>query len=282
MSFRYICIECREDLESGICICGICGPCTIRREIRRCFCERVLPEVHSSSASGSVPMPNAPEFDYTPQIDLYAALISLRRYSRYKEWYLLPAIPRLRVNVLSNLEHFRQMYIAFFEKRGVMHLLAYVGLHATAMGSALHFAYINTNDDRRIEDDVVASHGTCFPFLRSILLHGGLIPSRPHVGAMRAANYGEGIYCSPSQALAYKYAVPQIIFNDGVFHKVVVSLAVSQHHPSFKECVANREWKGPEGVFKMIGIYIYPNTGAQAQEPRLLTWQSSCEPNVHI
>ena len=201
----------------------------------------------------------------------------------YHAWKQLRAIRPLGLSIIANSGYFLGLYNSFFARRDLQHLLHYVGEHVTPTGHrGFHFAYVNVRDSRsNFEDAEMASHGTSFGFLRAILLHGGLVASRPRVGAMRAANYGEGVYCSPSQTLALtRYAVPQVVFGDGIYHKVVVSLLVDRSHPTFKVAVPNKEWIGSEGILKVAGVYLFPNVGVGATEPRLDTWYSCCEPNV--
>ena len=71
-----------------------------------------------------------------------------------------------------------------------------------------------------------------------------------------------------------------MLFSDGAYHKVALALDVDEADPSFsrKTSTGAVEWLAPPTSVKIVGLIVFPNTGAKRQEPRIPTWDPSCEP----
>ena len=217
-----------------------------------------------------------------PSPSFQQALRRVRKESSYHLWLHLPPIaPKRGWGLTKPTEFFHREWIQYFiNTRQLGHLLTYNGMAKLKNETALHWKYTNINDPRTFTRH--SAHGTAFPFMKSICERGGLSESIPHDGAMRAANYGRGVYSSPRIIhTAYnKYAIPQALFSNDCFYKLVADLRVNDASPEFKIPVPTGpiEYLAPAGDVQLVGFFVFPNTGAGSKEPRIESWVPECEP----
>ena len=216
--------------------------------------------------------------------DFNICMQRLREASFYPIWRDLPELRALNAPLHRNEEYYAGLFNKFFDSRGISHLLTSIGLTCLPTSRELPFfywAYENVNDARNFGRPIRAFHGTSWPFLRSILGIHGMLHASTGTGCTRAA-FGQGVYCSPRlhHTCASKYAVPQMLFSDGAYHKVVLALDVDEADPSFRRITSTGsvEWLAAPTAVKILGLIVFPNTGAKCQEPRIPTWDPLCEP----
>jgi hypothetical protein len=284
-----LCFLCSEDHADGLCICGRCLACQVRFRDRNCFC--ILPRVPEVPLVAEEAVdPRIPDFFMDPAVAKLEGLEAMRRHSYYDNYLALRKIPPVHIlagDILAvNLAYHKYLYDKFFESRNLSHLLHFSEALTIKGHSCLRYDYVNPQDNRSFhfpqEPGRVkkAAHGTAFPFLRSICLHGGLERSIPGNVRQRAANYGASIYVTPRiiHTAFASYAVPQNVFADGIYHKAVIDVIVDELAPSFRIKKAN-EWLAEEFDIKMVGVYLFPNTGAKDREPRMYRYWRDTEPN---
>ena len=72
--------------------------------------------------------------------------------------------------------------------------------------------------------------------------------------------------------------MPQNVFTDGIYHKAVIDIRVDTLGPSFRIKAPN-EWIAEEMAIKIVGVCLFPDTGAKAREPRMYRFWPDTEPH---
>ena len=112
------------------------------------------------------------------------------------------------------------------------------------------------------------------------MMDGGLQESTGE-SATRAA-YGPGVYCTPRlhHTAFGLYAMPQDVFSDGEFHKVVCWLLVDTNDRDFRQATnyGQVEWVAPMRATILRGLFFLPNCGCKVDSPRLYQFFPDREP----
>ena len=122
-----------------------------------------------------------------------------------------------------------------------------------------------------------AYHGTWMYALRNIIISGILLESddknRGH------EFWCKGVYCSPLISTAYRYARPQVLFNDGprIYTRVVLELSCEK-----ERLIKTRSKGGEQRVYPSAAVYvsavlIQVNAPPARGEERVDCWQDALE-----
>ena len=89
-----------------------------------------------------------------------------------------------------------------------------------------------------------------------------------------------GTYCTPSLVTAVSYARPQVLFNDGVFHRCILELEVDwnkvlKHRTPQKRSMV--QWVFNNTDVKLCGFWVYINSPPYAGEQRINHWEPTHE-----
>ena len=125
------------------------------------------------------------------------------------------------------------------------------------------------------EDWEPAFHGTWWYSVRLVLEAGVLLDSND--GDKGHDFWEPGVYCTPVLETARWYARPQILFADGVYHRIVYELRVNT-----SKRLRNRQRGGVQWVFKpdsvsLYGIWVQRNQPPAVGEERINSWDPKLE-----
>lgn len=133
----------------------------------------------------------------------------------------------------------------------------------------------------------VAFHGTWFYALWSILRFGQLLESCDE--SLGHEFWMAGVYCSPNLATATGYARPQVLFSDGVYHRVILELRVMD-----SDRLKSRQRGGQQWIYRghhihIYGFWVMSNAPPAAGDERLNHWNPTheaipvgCKEALHI
>jgi len=121
-----------------------------------------------------------------------------------------------------------------------------------------------------------AFHGTWWYAVWSILESG--IVSESNYKTLGHDYSMPGVYCSPRFETAEGYARPQILFGDGVYHRIVLELRVD---PVQQKKRRKKEWVYPSAGVSLHSIHIKSNAPPYKGEERLHSWDPALEASPH-
>ena len=120
-----------------------------------------------------------------------------------------------------------------------------------------------------------AFHGTWWYALWGILQSGVLLESND---LSRGHEFSEpGVYVSPRIDTARWYARPQVVFGDGVFHRVIVEVRVDLKRSKKKKKSGGVQWVFPSAAVSIYAVRVQINAPPQNGEERIKDWSASLE-----
>ena len=127
----------------------------------------------------------------------------------------------------------------------------------------------------------LAYHGTRCYALWSILFCGSLLESFD----MEAGHnfLFPGTYCTPRLRSAWEYAIPHVLFDDGVYYRVVLELRVNISERIESTTVPDIVWSFPQHAVAIRAIWVLCNAPPGKGEERFDTWKPLLEavPECH-
>ena len=89
-----------------------------------------------------------------------------------------------------------------------------------------------------------------------------------------------GSYCTPNLRCAVSYGRPQVLFNDGVFHRCILELEVDwnrvlKHRSPQKS--SNVQWVFSNTDIKLCGFWVFINSPPCKGEQRINHWEPKHE-----
>ena len=121
----------------------------------------------------------------------------------------------------------------------------------------------------------VAFHGSWWYALWLILETGVFLESNdPSLGH----DFWEpGVYCSPNVETGRWYARPQILFEDGVYHRVLFELRVDSTHRKRAREKGGTQWIFPSNAVSLYAVWVENNSPPRVGEERLDSWDPALE-----
>ena len=130
------------------------------------------------------------------------------------------------------------------------------------------FDYMNNDGDK--EKTVTTFHGTSWYSVPAILKHGRLVESCE--ATLGYAPKFPGVYSTEDIEHALEYTIAQCVFNDGIYHGVVLELAIDEMNSKKlgkKHRPRREEWVSPSKFVNIVGVWCKVNmsivTRGQAQ-----------------
>lgn len=119
-----------------------------------------------------------------------------------------------------------------------------------------------------------AYHGTWWYALRNILETGVLLQSESVDAGHEFSQ--PGFYCSPLHAVAAEYARPHVVFNDNVYHRVMLSVLYDPEQLIPQKSKIAQLVLPCRGV-ALTGVFFQPNSPPSQGEERLDWWSPRLE-----
>ena len=170
----------------------------------------------------------------------------------------------------DRIKQFPKHFVTWLDNRSLRGVLFLEGIQDG------YFVYNYMNEPLVSWDDswTVAFHGTWWYATWLILRTGVLLESdNPCLGH---DFWKPGVYCSPNIDTALDYARPQVVFDDGVFYRVVIELRVNPDKQK-----AYRRKGGVQMVYPTDGVAIHSVLISTKQfgkgDERLPDWQPELE-----
>lgn len=121
----------------------------------------------------------------------------------------------------------------------------------------------------------VAFHGTWWYAVWLILESGILLESN---NRQLGHDFWEpGVYCSPNLDTGLWYARPQILFGDGVFHRVIFELRVDPAERQKNRQRGGVQWVFPGSAVAVHAVWVRSNAPPANGEERVNDWQPELE-----
>mmetsp|Transcript_9190 Transcript_9190/g.23599 ORF Transcript_9190/g.23599 Transcript_9190/m.23599 type:complete len:545 (-) Transcript_9190:124-1758(-) len=163
------------------------------------------------------------------------------------------------------------LFDQMFALRGLSDALAY---DRDEQGWAV-YRYTRSPVVNSTPDWEVAFHGTWWYSVWSVLDTGILLESNNR-------NLGHdfwepGVYCSPSLDTGLWYARPQILFEDGVYHRVMFELRVDPERRKKDRKRGGIQWVFPCAAVSLHGVWIRSNAPPKNGEERVNSWEPHLE-----
>jgi hypothetical protein len=86
-----------------------------------------------------------------------------------------------------------------------------------------------------------------------------------------------GVYCSPNMDTGLWYSRPQVMFNDGVFHRVLFELRVDPKQRKVNRKKGGTQWVFPSGAVQLYAVWVRPNAPPKNGEERVNGWEPQLE-----
>ncbi|CAJ1337202.1 unnamed protein product [Effrenium voratum] len=174
-------------------------------------------------------------------------------------------------------ECFRPRFEQWLDQRNLSGRLEYSGTQRK-----WHvFSYLPTEQgeqaDRSEEAMVEAFHGTWWYSLWLVLQTGVVLESNDKEKG-HDFNSCAGVFCSPDVCTAEQYARPQIIFQDGMYHRVIFQLLVQRNQrQKRKHGREGVQWILPMASVKLKALWIRLDAPPRPREEALRDWCSELE-----
>jgi len=159
---------------------------------------------------------------------------------------------------------FMDKFFAWLREWDLDKYLAYCESDCDRPDDWMIWDYWNTEDSSFLDwgpaTTMTSFHGTSWYTLGRIL-RGGKIEESCGASLGYSPNNG-GVYSTPSLTHAAEYAIPQCVFNDSVYHRVVLEIVISVNASLKlgKKHRSREEWVTPSGFVKIVGVWCQPNT----------------------
>lgn len=120
-----------------------------------------------------------------------------------------------------------------------------------------------------------AFHGTRWYALWLILTSGVMLASD---NKEAGHDFWEpGVYCTPVLETARWYGIPHILFNDDIYHRVVIELRVDPAKRKRNRQRGGVQWVFPADATVIKSIWVQSNAPPDADERRFLHWDTELE-----
>jgi len=120
-----------------------------------------------------------------------------------------------------------------------------------------------------------AFHGTWWYAVWLILKSGVLLESNNR--SLGHDFWEPGVYCSPSLDTGLWYARPQILFGDGVYHRVIFELRVDPEQRKRDRKRGGVQWVFPSSAVAVHAIWVRTNAPPKNGEERVNGWDPELE-----
>jgi len=161
----------------------------------------------------------------------------------------------------------------WFQQRNLTPLLQPDALGS--VGGWLRFSYASAQAVQAEASWQPALHGTWWYALWQILTSGILLESTDEA---KGHEYQiPGVYVTIDQKLAESYARPQVLFNDGVYYKVMLDVRCDMSKKRQKKKTKLDQWIFPPEAIAIVGILVLPGTKVEKGEEQLDIWQDELE-----
>ncbi|CAJ1460537.1 unnamed protein product [Effrenium voratum] len=169
-------------------------------------------------------------------------------------------------------ECFRPRFEQWLDQRNLSGRLEYSGTQRK-----WHvFSYLPTEQGEQ-EAMVEAFHGTWWYSLWLVLQTGVVLESNDKEKG-HDFNSCAGVFCSPDVCTAEQYARPQIIFQDGMYHRVIFQLLVQRNQrQKRKHGREGVQWILPMASVKLKALWIRLDAPPRPREEALRDWCSELE-----
>ena len=120
-------------------------------------------------------------------------------------------------------------------------------------------------------------HGTWW-YAVPLLFSSGVLLESSDRGAGHDFGNLSGVYCSPSFASAREYARPQVLFDDGTYHRAILELHVNPRLRSIKPRSKGMQWVLPSAGVAVTALWVEVNSSVGSADERLDDWKPELEP----
>jgi len=121
----------------------------------------------------------------------------------------------------------------------------------------------------------VAFHGTWWYSLWMVLESGVFLESDDR---QKGHDFWEpGVYCSPNLETARWYARPQVLFADGVFHRIIFELRVDPERRKKNRQRGGVQWVFPTAAVSLHAVWVQRNAPPANGEERVYGWEPELE-----
>lgn len=178
------------------------------------------------------------------------------------------AIPRKPPGCVAD---FSELFQQWLDHRELSHLMQRVD---DQQGWAV-FQYLREPviDDK--PDWETAFHGTWWYAVWSVLKSGVLLASNDK--SLGHDFWEPGVYCSPSVDTGLWYARPQIMFGDGVYHRIMFELRVDGNHRKKNRKRGGIQWVFPDFAVALKAVWVRTNAPPSNGMERVDSWQPELE-----
>jgi len=120
-----------------------------------------------------------------------------------------------------------------------------------------------------------AFHGTWWYSVWLVLQSGVLLESNDWG---KGHDFWEpGVYCSPNLDTARWYARPQVLFGDGVYHRIIFELRVNPVQRKRSRQRGGVQWVFPTGAVALVAVRVQLNAPPVNGEERVNGWDADLE-----
>jgi len=120
-----------------------------------------------------------------------------------------------------------------------------------------------------------AYHGTWWYAVWLILKSGIFLESNDR--SLGHDYWEPGVYCSPSLDTGLWYARPQILFGDGVYHRVIFELRVDPEQRKRDRKRGGVQWVFPSSAVALHAVWVRSNAPPKNGEERVNEWDPELE-----
>jgi len=124
-------------------------------------------------------------------------------------------------------------------------------------------------------DWVTVYHGTWWYALALLLGSGVVLESSEEERGHEF--WTRGVFCSPVLDTARRHARPQILFNDGLFHRVVLEVRVDRGQCLRQRRRGGEQWVFPAQAAAIDKVLVQANAPPAKGEERLMDWDQALE-----
>mmetsp|Transcript_31974 Transcript_31974/g.56499 ORF Transcript_31974/g.56499 Transcript_31974/m.56499 type:complete len:618 (-) Transcript_31974:14-1867(-) len=159
----------------------------------------------------------------------------------------------------------------WFEARG---LLQYLHRVEDQKGWAV-YKYVKEPLIRSEPDWEQAFHGTWWYSVWLILHTGVFLESNDR--ALGHDYWEPGVYCSPNLDTGLWYSRPQILFGDGVYHRIIFELRVNSKKRKVNRKRGGVQWVFPSAAVALDAVWVRFNAPPCKGEERVRDWDPTLE-----
>lgn len=159
----------------------------------------------------------------------------------------------------------------WFEARGILQYLHRV---EDQKGWAV-YKYVKEPLIKSEPDWEVAFHGTWWYSVWLILHTGVFLESNDR--SLGHDYWEPGVYCSPNLDTGLWYSRPQILFGDGVYHRIIFELRVNQKKRKVNRKRGGVQWVFPSAAVALDAVWVRFNAPPCKGEERVRDWDPALE-----